>query len=289
MSGEPDDLTIVRRDSAMASRHKQLAAGIIAAILASDVVLAAADLPYAPSIISLFVTAYLSAQIGLHSVWIAIGRASWLVRFCTLFPVWVGIWLYLNAWTYMAMHELSLVCLAQAVVTAVCLLAISTDYRCRATTRSGRAGIRRSVFDSRFDDRNRAVRHRYRRVDAVTVVGNGVRSAHQIGRIWHLHRRRDADERGGSAEHAPKPFSRPVSIYHQLHAWGRIRNGSGSFPVDAFGGLARWNHAIVADFSPGPSQNRISLSTEDRASSSGGLGACGATTVLGHSQPSTSH
>ncbi len=108
----------------MASRHKQLAAGIIAAILASDVVLAAADLPYAPSIIWLFVTAYLSAQIGLHSVWIAIGRASWLVRFCTLFPVWVGIWLYLNAWTYMAVNELSLVYLAQAVVTAVCLLAM---------------------------------------------------------------------------------------------------------------------------------------------------------------------
>lgn len=106
----------------MVSHRTRLAAAAIAGVLVVDCTLAFSNIPYEVGVSGDLVIAFLASQVGLHSAWVALGHAGWLLRATTLVPVWIGVGLYLQNWAPIAMNEMAVVFPAEAGIAIGVLL-----------------------------------------------------------------------------------------------------------------------------------------------------------------------
>ncbi len=91
------------------------AVGLAAGALLLDYALVRANVLYGPSVAGALVIVLLAAQVGLGSVWVAIGGDSLLARVILFLAISLGIWSLLANWHHLAESELTPACWVQGV------------------------------------------------------------------------------------------------------------------------------------------------------------------------------
>jgi hypothetical protein len=99
------------------------AVGLAAGTLLLNDALVRANVPYGPSVAGALVIVLLAAQIGLGTVWVAIGGDPLLARVVVFLAICGGVWSLLANWHPLAESELAPACWVQGVFV-VCVLAI---------------------------------------------------------------------------------------------------------------------------------------------------------------------
>ncbi len=91
---------------------------MLLAIALLDYDLLRRSVPYVPGIAGALLVAALLTQVGLASVWAAIGRDAMLPRACVLIAALLGVWLVLFYWNERAQEEMLRAYWVQAVIAA---------------------------------------------------------------------------------------------------------------------------------------------------------------------------
>ena len=158
------------------------AAGLAAGALLLDYTLVRANVPYGPSVAGALVIVLLAAQVGLGSVWLAIGGDSLLARVIVFLAICLGIWSLLANWHHLAESELEPACWVQGVFV-VGVLAILRRLRFRLVRTGKDASAEPLGLPSQFSIRDILILMTLIGVSLATLIRLGSLSVNRDAQI----------------------------------------------------------------------------------------------------------